>query len=144
MEKGTENEPQARKLYEALFDVQAEQVGFITPDEDNEFFEWIGVSPDSLIGEDGGLEIKCPLRKTLLGYIKKNVLPSTYRHQVQSSLFISGRKWWDFMAYCEGMKPFIIRVYPDIELHKTYEKELRIAIIAIKKDLETYKKYSYE
>jgi hypothetical protein len=36
MENGIETEPEARKEYESLFETNIEQVGFITPDEDND------------------------------------------------------------------------------------------------------------
>ena len=144
MERGIELEPEARSLYESLFDVKCEQIGFITPDEETEFSEWIGISPDGLIGIDGGLEIKCPLRKTHLNYIENGTLPNTYKNQVQAQLFVTGRKWWDFMSYYPNMKPFIIRVYPDLELHKKFEERLRETLILIKKKVEVYKNYSFE
>ncbi len=143
MERGVELEVEARKIYESLFECNVEQIGFITPDEDSEFNEWIGISPDGLIGEDGGLEIKCPLRKTHLNYIENGVLPTVYKNQVQSSLWITGRKWWDFMSYYPDMKPFIIRVYPDKELHLKYEERLRESINLIKQKIEVYKNYSF-
>ena len=143
MERGVELESEAVKLYEDLFELQVEKIGFITPDEDNEFAEWIGVSPDGLIGEDGGLEIKCQLRKTHLNYIENGVLPTTYKNQVQASLWVSGRKWWDFMSYYPEMKPFIVRVFPDKELHLKYEERLRESILLIKNKIEIYKNYSF-
>ena len=39
MERGVELESEAVKLYEDLFELQVEKIGFITPDEDNEFAE---------------------------------------------------------------------------------------------------------
>ena len=61
MEKGIENEPYARAEYESIFDTTIEQCGFITPDEDNKYHNWIGCSPDGLTEDDGLIEIKCPL-----------------------------------------------------------------------------------
>ena len=144
MEHGTETEPIARQLYEEIYNVKIEQVGFVTPDEDNEFYSWIGVSPDGLIGDDGGLEIKCPLRKTHLSYIEANKMPTTYLHQVQSTLFVTGRKWWDFMSYCDNMKPFIIRVYPDVELHLKYQQKLQELKIIIDAKIQIYNKYKFK
>ena len=119
-------------------------MGFVIPDEDNEFHEWTGVSPDSLINDDGLLEIKCPLRKTHLSYIEKNALPSNYRHQVQGQLFVTGLAYCDFMSFCERMKPFIIRVFPDLDLHELYKTELRELIKQVRAKIETYNKYSHE
>jgi hypothetical protein len=45
------------------------------------------------------------------------------------------------MAYVEGMKPFIIRVYPDFELFEQYRKRLRMLIEQVGNKLEKYYKY---
>lgn len=142
MERGVELEPAARQEYEALFDCTVEQCGFITPDEETEFFDWIGISPDGLIGE-GMLEIKCPLIKTHLNYIERDALPPEYRWQVQGQLMVTGLKWCDFMSFYPGLKPFIIRVYPDAEMHKELTSAIRTAIVLIKQKLEMYNHYTY-
>src|SRR5664279_5721337 len=106
MEHGTETEPKARKEYEIIFDCDVKEVGFVTPDEDHKYHEWIGVSPDGILSDNGLLEIKCPMMKTHLGYIEAKKLPSEYRYQVQGQLFVTGYDYCDFMSYVEGMKPF--------------------------------------
>jgi len=53
MINGIDLEPDAREYYELLYGCPVDQVGFIKRDE------WVGASPDGLIGLDGGLEIKC-------------------------------------------------------------------------------------
>lgn len=143
MENGTENEPKARKEYEVLFDTDVKEIGFITPDENHKYFEWIGISPDGVLSDNGLLEIKCPLRKTHLRYIKANKLPSEYRYQVQGQLFVTGLSYCDFMSFVEDMKPFVIRVYPDLELFTEFEKRLDKLILDVKQELETYHKYDY-
>jgi putative phage-type endonuclease len=140
MEHGIETEPEARKEYENIFGIEVKQVGFIIPDEINKYHEWIGISPDGLI-EDGLIEIKCPLMKTHLEYINLSILPSEYKYQVQGQLFVTGLKFCDFMSYVEGMKSFIIRVYPDFELFKEFEPRLDIAIAAIKNKIVMHNNY---
>ena len=93
MDRGTEIEPLAREYYEALNGCTVECVGFIELNED------IGVSPDGLVGEDGMLEIKCPNSSTHIGYILDDKMPSVYKAQVQGQLWVSGRKWVDFVSY---------------------------------------------
>ena len=144
MEKGIETEPIARAEYQNIFDIDVTQVGFITPDEDTKYHEWIGISPDGIIpGLKGLLEIKCPLMKTHLGYIEENRLPSEYRYQVQGQLFVTGYDYCDFMSFVEGMKPFIIRVYPDTKLFEEFEKRLDILIEQVKEKLTKYHSYDY-
>jgi putative phage-type endonuclease len=116
MEDGKEREDEARAYYEGVNDCQVEQVGFIELNED------IGCSPDGLIGEEGGLEIKCPKSTTHIEYILQGVLPSEYEKQVQGNLWVTGRKWWDFVSYCPQVKSspyFWVRV-------KRNEKDIMI------------------
>jgi putative phage-type endonuclease len=143
MEHGIETEPIARLEYVFLFETEVKTAGFITPDEDHKYFTWIGISPDGLLPEEGILEIKCPLMRTHFEYIEANKLPAEYRYQVQGQLFVTGLKYCDFMSFVDGMKPFIIRVYPDLELFKEFEKRLDLLIIQVQNKLSTYHKYDY-
>lgn len=138
MERGVEMEPIARREYENTFNVEVEQVGFILPDS-NVLQDWTGISPDGLT--DGGLEIKCPLMKTHLNYIKAGVLPNEYKWQVQGSLFISGLTWWDFMSYYPNMKPFILRIYPDQEMHQQLDERFDDAIKEVLELIKVYDRY---
>lgn len=142
MERGMEMEPVAVAEYESIFGVTVMRPGFITPDEDHPYYEWVGISPDGLLPDGGGLEIKCPLMKTHFEYLTGGSLPSEYRHQVQGALFVTGLKYWDFMSYAEGMKPFVIRVYPDEELFAEYRARLDILIEEVKKLIKEYENYN--
>ena len=123
MATGTRLEPEARAMYELLTDNEVAQVGFVTY-SDEPFAP--GCSPDGLIGEDGGLEIKCPEPWTHLATLLSGVMPDKHKPQVQGSMFVTGRKWWDFVSYCPGYEVdgeivslpvdkqiFITRVYRD-------------------------------
>jgi putative phage-type endonuclease len=143
MERGIELEPIARKEYEILFDTDVKTIGFLIPDEDHKYHEWIGISPDGVLSDNGLLEIKCPKMKTHFEYIERNELPSEYRYQVQGQLFVSGFSYCDFMSFVPNMKPFVIRVYPDVNLFHDFESRLDTLIEQVKKKLETYHKYDY-
>jgi putative phage-type endonuclease len=140
MENGTLTEPFAREWY--IDNVQpVREVGFVIPGEDDEFHEWVGVSPDGL-GDNYGLEIKCPKARTLIGYIEADKIPSEYKHQVQGSLFVTGYEYWDFMAYVPGMKPFLIRAYPDQAIFDLYVQRLQKLIKDVEGKLKTYENYN--
>lgn len=143
MERGIELEPEARRLYESEMGVTVDEIGFIIPNDNTDFSEWIGISPDGIIDNSFGLEIKCPLRKTHLNYIKRDVLPNEYKWQVQGSLFLTRFDYWDFMSYYPNMKPFIIRVKPDLEMYKAIDDRLQITIDRIKDEIKAYNDYSY-
>lgn len=115
-ERGKELEPEARRLYAFMANAQPVPIGFVLRDAED-----AGCSPDSLVGEDGGLEIKCPDGPTHVGYIRRAELPDAYKAQVHGSMVITGRKWWDFCSYCPGHKPFIVRVTPDAYTAKLAE-----------------------
>lgn len=121
MEWGTETEPLARDYYEQVNDCEVRQVGFVELNSD------VGVSPDGLVGEDGLLEIKCPYSSTHVGYIIADKLPATYKAQVQGQLWVTGRKWCDFVSYDPRYKPrpyWFIRVKRDEE----YIAELEVKV----------------
>ncbi len=141
MERGIELEPHARKSYEDLFSVKVDEVGFCIPDEGNEFADWIGISPDGIT--EGLQEFKCPKMKTHWRYISSDKLPSEYRWQVQGQLFVSSLPWCDFMSYHPSLKPFVIRVYPNIEDHEAITIRLRETIILVKEEIKNYKQYDH-
>ena len=121
MQRGNDLEPEARNYYAFLKDIEPQQVGFCTDDNGR-----YGCSPDFLIGEDGGCEIKCPKLITHRKYRNSNKLPTIYKLQVLGSLLVTGREWWDFMSYFPGSKPYIFRVFA-----KDYKDEINILRIAI-------------
>jgi hypothetical protein len=109
MEVGRDTEPEARRWYAMQNDALAvQQVGFCTTDNCK-----MGCSPDALVGEEGVLELKCPLLKTHVGYKRRNELPAIYRPQCHGQLLITKRQWVDFVSYAIGAEPFIVRVTPD-------------------------------
>jgi hypothetical protein len=94
MKQGIEREPFARMAYEAHTGHIVQEVGFCRL-EDIE----AGASPDGLIVEDGGLEIKCPERSAHLRYLQQEAEPPEYTWQIQGGMWITGRQWWDFASY---------------------------------------------
>lgn len=108
MQHGIDNEEAARLFYEFDNDLDVTQVGFCLSDCGR-----FGCSPDGLIGDDGGLEIKVPSLETQARYLLEGVLPPEYACQVHGSLAVTGRKWWDFVSYSEQLPTFKIRVEPD-------------------------------
>lgn len=120
MERGQELEAEARALFEIVKDVTVETVGICFKDDSMT----IGGSPDGLVGEDEGLEIKCPESHTHVGYLLAGVLPTEYFQQVQGNLFVTGRKRWWFMSYYPGLKPLIVPVERDEKFIDILDAEL--------------------
>lgn len=106
MERGHLLEPEARDLYTLQADASLERVGFVKRGR-------VGCSPDSLIGEDGGLEIKTKAPHLLIDATLKDEFPEEHKAQVQGALWITGRKWWDLAVYWPGLPLFVKRAYRD-------------------------------
>jgi hypothetical protein len=134
MQRGTELEPEARAMYELMHSVDVEEVGFIL-DDSGEF----GCSPDGLIGEDGGVEFKCPALKNHKAWSKKGVCPSKHYAQVQGCMYITDREWWDFMSYHPDEDPFIVRVERNDEFIDKLAEQISLAVEEIKSEVRNFK-----
>jgi len=134
MQRGTELEPFARMNYELETDREVTEVGFCMHD-----ILRCGVSPDGLIGDDGGIEIKCPKPSTHVKYLRKGTLPSEYKAQVMGCLWITGRQWWDFMSYHPQMPNLLIRVHRDEEYINQLERLVTHACQIIEKEVAEIK-----
>jgi len=134
MARGTELEPFARMNYELENDIEVEEVGFCLHDSLR-----CGVSPDGLVGLDGGLEIKCPKPSTHVKYLRKGTLPSEYKAQVMACLWITEREWWDFMSYHPQMPNLVVRVNRDEEYIEQLERLVTHACEIIDKEVTQIK-----
>lgn len=106
MERGHLLEDEARQLYAFMRDAEPQQVGFIR-------CHGAGCSPDSLLGDDGMLEIKTQRGDLLIETILKDDFPSVHVAQVQGQLWVAGREYCDLMVYWPGMPPFVKRAHRD-------------------------------
>ena len=110
MTRGTLLEPEARRIYAAQTGRDVDEVGFARLDTDT---YTLGSSPDGLVGETGGIEIKSPSAKVHVSTVLSGVIPGYNRAQVQAFLHVTGREWCDFISYLPGEPLCIIRDYPD-------------------------------
>jgi putative phage-type endonuclease len=121
MERGSEIEPFARDYYERMNNCMVEDVGFVELNED------VGASPDGIIGDDGIVEIKCPNSTTHIQNILSDKMPTTYIPQVQGQLWVTERKWCDFISFDPRVKnrPFWYkRILRDDEYIETLRKNI--------------------
>jgi dihydrofolate reductase len=134
MQRGTELEPLARNFYELMTDNEVTEVGFCMHDQAQ-----CGISPDGLIGDEGGLEIKCPAPQTHVKYLRDNKLPTQYKQQVQGCLWITGREWWDFVSFHESMPVMTVRVQRDDDYIQLLEAEVLKAVETIETEVNRLK-----
>jgi len=105
-EQGQMLEDEARRCFVFTFDHdKISHPGFCEHDGGR-----FGCSPDALLGDDGGLEIKCPKAKTHVKYLINGELPDDYAAQVHGCMFVTGRPKWTFLSYHRSFPPFVIEV----------------------------------
>ena len=131
MEWGTAVEPQARSMYEFDNLVDVEEVSFIKLNQINK----IGISPDGLVGDKGGLEIKCPKTTTQIETFLSGKMPSIHKAQVQGSLWVTGREWWDFVSFDPRIDGEARYFCTRIERDEQYISELEEKCLAFEKEL---------
>lgn len=117
MERGHMMEPEARDLYSLQTGASLERVGFVRHGR-------AGCSPDSLIGTDGGLEIKTTEAHLLIPMILRDEFPPEHKAQVQGSLWVTGRQWWDVAVYWPGLPLFVKRMERDEAYIETLAAEV--------------------
>jgi len=104
-EAGIEHEQFSTDAYAFTCGVEVEQVSFVR------CHEYVGCSPDGLVGDDGLVEIKTPeLPQFLIDAKYRSISSWKYKGQVFGNLWVTGRKWCDWVSYHKGFEPIIVRV----------------------------------
>ena len=135
LEWGQTHEATAITEYTFYTNNEVQPVGLIFhPDS-----PFVGASPDGLVGEQGGVEVKCPqtsrehVRNLIHGMDVKEHGP-----QVQGCMWVTGRSWWDFISFDPRM-PLPQRLYIErIHRDEDYIQDLSDKTWALIRQLETY------
>lgn len=129
---GQDVEPAAVASYQAETGEIVTMCGFIT----HPAHDFIGASPDFLVGDDGGGEIKSPessevhLETLLVG------LPPEHIEQIQGGLWVTGRQWWDFVSYHPDF-PGDLRTYIErVPRDDRYIEQLEAACLQMEADVQ--------
>ncbi len=124
MQRGHEQEPIARMLYEDDNFCDVAEGGFFMSD-------FVGCSPDGLVDSDGVIEIKSVIASTQYATVKRQSLDPAYKWQCIGNLKFTGRNWLDFVSYCsefpEDKQLFVHRLNKD-----DYQKEFEMIDLRIK------------
>lgn len=117
MERGNAMEDEARDFYSFMSDAELTRIGFIRNGN-------TGCSPDSLIGNNGILEIKTAFPHILAALILKDDFPPEHKAQCQGNLWVAEREYIDISVFWPRMPRFVKRAYRD----EAYIKELSAAV----------------
>lgn len=122
---------------------EVQKVGFV------QLNEFVGCSPDGLIGDDGMIEVKVPDSNNYFRQILEltangvRAIPSEYYMQMQFNMFVCGRKWCDYVLYnpkheAKGKSLFIQRVERDNIMQGRISGILEEGIAKIEGYLQSY------
>lgn len=111
MAHGTRCEPIACALYEFTHDVEVQHAAWVP----HPALDYVGFSPDGLIGTDGLIEIKSPaLEPRHLRTVESGKCPDDYLAQVQGGMWVLERSFCDFISFWEPTHDLcVVRVYRD-------------------------------
>lgn len=132
-EWGKSVEPYAIAAYEA-------RTGTIVMESEfckHPMIKMVGCSPDGLISNKGGVEVKCPANPTIHILTFIHGMPDEHKAQVQGGMWVTGRSWWDFISYDPRMpdhlKLYIQRIKRDKKFIEGLEKDVRKFLLEVKK-----------
>ena len=124
LERGHEMEAAARMHYEARTGSFVTEAGICLTDD-----EVFGYSTDGLVDNDGLIEIKAPIDSSKILAMWQTGDTSEYDHQMQGGMWITGRKWCDFIMYVPDLAPvgkdlFVKRIHRDDEFIDSMVEQL--------------------
>lgn len=125
-ERGHEGEAFARMRYEERRQIIVDESGLVLTDD-----RLFGYSTDGFVDNDGLIEVKVPLNALKVLHIIETGDLSEYMHQMQGGMWVTGRKWCDFLmgipdlaALNNGNELYIQRVYRDDDFIEKLEVDL--------------------
>lgn len=136
MQWGKDSEPLARAAYEiATGDIVSESDFVKHPT-----IPFVGCSPDGLIGTDGGYESKCPATSRIHVTTWRDGMPREHAAQVQGCMWVTGRKYWQFVSYdpraSEPLRLYVQQIKRDDEYIKNLEIEVQKFLAEVETQIE--------
>lgn len=132
MRRGREMEAIARMRYESNYNVIVDECGIVLTDD-----SLFGYSTDGFVGDEGMIEVKTPhdSNKIFDMIVTGNV--DEYIHQIQGGMWITGRKWCDFIMYVPPLASinndlYVKRIYRDDD----FITEMETGLLAFNKRVE--------
>ncbi len=140
MQWGLDNEEKAIAAYEFRYACLTEKIGFVN----HPTIELAGASPDRLVGDDGLVEIKCPLTATHINTSVSGKIDPDYITQMQFQMACTGRKWCDFVSFDprlpQNMQLFTKRIVRDNMVIDRLEKEVRLFLSEVGETIKRLQK----
>lgn len=129
-ERGHLLENDARIAYELETGKTVTQVGFVELDQ------FVGCSPDGLVGTIGGIEVKCKDNHGFLKAVTKRYIDPEHKTQMQFNMYVCALGYIDYLLYNPNFSNplFIIRYERDDE----YIERIKECIIECNNKINGY------
>lgn len=139
MQRGIDLEPEARIEFEFYTGLDVQEVGFV------EYNEFIGVSPDGLISDDGLIEIKCPNDSIYFKLLLNDNIKPEYIAQMQMQMYITDRQYCYFVSYNPNFEKslYIKKINRDEEMIEKLKKGLDKGTQLIKEIKKQFEKVRF-
>lgn len=136
IERGILLEPEAKIEFQFYTGLDIKEVGYV------EFNEYILVSPDGLIGDDGLIEIKCPNDSIYFKLLLSNNIKPEYIAQMQMQMYVTDRQYCYFVSYNPNFEKslYIKKISRDEEMIEKLKKGLERGTQLIKEIKENFRK----
>lgn len=112
MQRGIDLEPEAKIEFQFYTGLDVQEVGFV------ELNEYVGVSPDGLVGDDSLIEVKCPKDDIYFRLLLNGNIKPEYIAQMQMQMLVTKRKHCYFVSYNPNFEKtlFIKKIDRDEEM----------------------------
>lgn len=142
MQWGTDAEPYARAEYEAVTGNIVREVSFVK----HKTHQWVGASSDGMVGERGGVEIKCPYNSAVhLQTWAEGSMPEQHAPQVYGQMWVLDLDWIDFCSFdprmqngAEHLKLFTVRVMRDQKIINDLEHEVLSFLHEVQRKVDAF------
>lgn len=134
MEWGKMQEPHARALYAEITGNEVQEVGFVELDD------YVGCSPDGLVGDEGLIEIKCKQDYNHLYAVCNEWVDPEHELQMQYQMLVTGRHWCDYVLYNPLFKNpiYVKRIFKDVKVQAQLADGLANGRELIKQIIKNY------
>lgn len=131
MERGHEFENIARSSYEIKTGNLVTQVGYC------QLSDYVGVSPDGMIKDEGLVEIKCPNDANFIRFLYDKKPASNYIWQMMHQMYVTERKWCDFVVFNDNLnKMEVLRIDRDESMIEKLKVGLEQGVAKVQEILE--------
>jgi hypothetical protein len=134
LEWGREMEPLAVAAYEARTGQLVELVSFVR----HPLYPFAGASPDFLVDEDGGGEVKCPISIAVHARTLREGLPPEHVAQIFGALWVTGRKFWDFISFNPNFPPHLQLYVQRVERDESAIKQIEADVLEAWAEVQTH------